>query len=140
MARDVVLCVEEICVDGVVGLGSCCKRTAVSWERDVNAYLESNKYGIRVKLSSNKGKDGRVFHSLHAIGKEPDATTEVVESEGKADDYDASLERLVERLDMEMDPSFSLLEQLRIYNYLKDLQLYRRLYGSFSNNDKEEIA
>lgn len=51
--------------------------------------------------------------------------------EGKVADYDTSLERLVERLETEMDPRFSLLEQLRLYNYLKDLQLYRRLHGSF---------
>lgn len=48
-------------------------------------------------------------------------------------DYDSSLARLVNRFDTESNPQFDMNDQMLLYNYLKDLQLYRKLVGSFKD-------
>ena len=48
-------------------------------------------------------------------------------------DYDSSLAALIDRFDRENNPQFDINEQLLLYNFLKDLQLYKKLYGSFSD-------
>lgn len=49
MERDIVMAVEEISLFGGVGLGKCSRSTVYRWTKEINEYLELNKYGFKVK-------------------------------------------------------------------------------------------
>ena len=55
-AYDFVGMIEELCMDGVISLGKCCRSTAYRTVNAVNAYLEKEKADWRAKLVIEKGE------------------------------------------------------------------------------------
>lgn len=55
-AYDFVGMIEELCMDGVISLGKCCRSTAYRTVKEVNAYLEREKADWRAKLVIEKGE------------------------------------------------------------------------------------
>ena len=49
--------VEELCMDGVISLGKCCRSTAYRTVKAVNAYLEREKADWQAKLVTEKASE-----------------------------------------------------------------------------------
>ena len=55
LSENMRMIIEEIGMDGVVGLGKCSSSTAYRYKKLINDHLAKNKCGWRVKVSHIKG-------------------------------------------------------------------------------------